>query len=41
MSVQDNSIQSSAQMKVKRWYWALLILGSEVVVSGIVCVIVL
>jgi hypothetical protein len=41
MSVQDKSIQFSAQMKVKWWYWPLLILGSVMVIGGIVCVIVL
>jgi len=41
MSVQDKTIQSSAQVKIKRWYWPLLILGSVMVVGGIVGVIVL
>ncbi|MFH0768323.1 MAG: hypothetical protein V1932_01990 [Chloroflexota bacterium] len=41
MSVQDKSIQSSAQMKAKWWYWPLLILGSVMIVGGIVSVIVL
>jgi hypothetical protein len=41
MSVQGKSIQSSAQVKIKRWYWYLLILGSVMVVGGIVGVIVL
>ena len=41
MSVQDKSIQSSAQVKIKRWYWPLLILGSMMVAGGIVGVIIL
>ena len=41
MSVQDKTIQSSAQVKIKRRYWYLLILGSAMVVGGIVGVIVL
>jgi hypothetical protein len=41
MSVQDKSIQSSARVKIKRWYWPLLILGSMMVVGGIIGVIVL
>ena len=41
MTVQDKSIQYSAQMKLKWWYWPVLILGSVMVVGGIVYVIVL
>jgi hypothetical protein len=41
MSVQVKSIQSSDQVKIKRWYWYLLVLGSVMVVGGIVYVIVL
>jgi hypothetical protein len=41
MNVQEKAIQSSAQMKLKRWYWPLLILGSAMVVGGIVGAIVL
>ena len=41
MSVQDKSIPYPAQMKVKWWYWSLLILGSVMVVGGIVGIIVL
>ena len=41
MSVQEQSIQFSARVKIKRWYWPLLILGSMMVVGGIVGVIVL
>jgi hypothetical protein len=35
MSIQDKAIQSPAQVKIKRWYWYLLILGSAMVVGGI------
>jgi hypothetical protein len=41
MNVQDKSIQSSAQVKIKPWYWYLLVLGSTMVVGGIVWVVVL
>jgi hypothetical protein len=41
MSVQDEAIQSSDQGKIKRWYWYVLILGSAMVIGGIVSVIVL
>jgi hypothetical protein len=40
MSVQEKSIQSSDQVKIKRWYWYLLVLGSVMVVGGIVSLIV-
>jgi hypothetical protein len=41
MSVQDKSIQYSDKVKIKWWYWSLLILGSVVLVGGIVGVIVI
>jgi hypothetical protein len=41
MSIQEKVIQSSAQMKLKWWYWPVLILGSAMVVGGIVWVVVL
>ena len=41
MSVQDKSMQYSVHGKVKWWYWSLLILGSVMVVGGIIGVIVL
>ena len=41
MSAQDKSIQYSVPMKGKWWYWPLLILGSVMVVGGIVGVVVL
>jgi hypothetical protein len=41
MSVQDKSIPYADKVKVKWWYWYLLILGSVMVVGGIVGVIVL
>ena len=41
MSVQDKSIQYSSQVKPKWWYWSLLVLGSVMVVGGIITVIVL
>jgi hypothetical protein len=41
MSVQEKAIQSSAQVKIKWWYWLMLILGSVMVVGGIVSAIVL
>jgi hypothetical protein len=41
MGVQDKSIQYSTQVKIKRWYWYVLILGSVMVVGGIISVIVL
>jgi hypothetical protein len=40
MSVQDKS-HYSAQVKMKWWYWLMLILGSVMVVGGIVSAIVL
>jgi hypothetical protein len=40
MSFKDKAIQSSPQLKIKWWYWPLLILGSVMVVGGIVFVIV-
>ncbi len=41
MSIHEQSIQSSDQVKIKRWYWYLLVLGSVMVVGGIVSVMVL
>ncbi|MGA2671193.1 MAG: hypothetical protein ABSF21_07275 [Dehalococcoidia bacterium] len=41
MSVLDKSIQYSDQVKTKWWYWPLLILGSVMVVGGIVWVVAL
>jgi hypothetical protein len=41
MSVQDKSIQYSAQAKIKQWYWYLLIFGAVMVVGGIIWVVVL
>jgi hypothetical protein len=41
MGVQEKSAQYTAQVKTKWWYWPLLILGSVMVVGGIVGVIVL
>jgi hypothetical protein len=41
MSVQDKSVQYSAQVKTKWWYWPLFILGSVLLVGGIVSIIVL
>jgi hypothetical protein len=41
MNVQEKAIQSSAQVKIKWCYWPLLILGSVMVVGGIVGAIVL
>jgi hypothetical protein len=41
MGVQEKSAQYSAQANTKWWYWPLLILGSVMVVGGIVSVIVL
>jgi len=41
MSAQDKSIQYPAQVTMKWWYWPVLILGSVMVVGGIVGVIVL
>jgi hypothetical protein len=41
MAVQEKSIQYPAQVKTKWWYWPLLILGSVMVVGGIVWVVVL
>jgi hypothetical protein len=40
-NVQDKSIKNSTRVKVKRWYWYLLILGSTMVVGGIFCVVML
>jgi hypothetical protein len=41
MGVQEKSARYSDQVKPKWWYWPLLILGSVMVVGGIVGVIVL
>jgi hypothetical protein len=41
MVIQDKAIQYSAQVKIKWWFWSLLILGSVMVVGGVVAVIVL
>jgi len=41
MGVQEKSAQYSAQVRAKWWYWPLLILGSVMVVGGIIGVIVL
>jgi hypothetical protein len=41
MSVQDKAIQNSDPAKMKRWYWPVLILGSVMVIGGIVWAIVL
>jgi hypothetical protein len=41
MSVKDRSIRNSVQMKIKWWYWTLLILGSVMVVGGIAYIIIL
>jgi hypothetical protein len=41
MSILNKSIQYSAQVKTKWWYWSLLILGSVMVVGGIVWVVAL
>ncbi len=41
MSVQEKSAQYSTQLKMKWWYWPMLILGSVMVVGGIISVIVL
>jgi len=41
MSAQDKWIEYSPQGKMKLWYWPLLILGSVMVVGGIVGAIVL
>jgi hypothetical protein len=41
MSVQDKSIQYSTQVSMKWWYWPLLILGSVMVIGGIVWAIIL
>jgi hypothetical protein len=41
MGVQEKSVQYSARVRTKWWYWPLLILGSVMVVGGIVGVIVL
>lgn len=36
MSVKDKATESSEKLKVKKWYWSVLILGSVMVVGGIV-----
>ena len=41
MGVQEKSIQYSDRVKIKRWYWPVLILGSVMVVGGIVWAIIL
>jgi hypothetical protein len=41
MSVHEQSIQYSDKVKIKRWYWYLLILGSVMVVGGIIGLIVI
>jgi hypothetical protein len=41
MRVQDKAIQYSTHVKIKRWYWPLLILGSAMVIGGIVWAIIL
>jgi hypothetical protein len=41
MGVQEKSAQYPAQVKTKWWYWPVLILGSVMVIGGIVGVIVL
>jgi hypothetical protein len=41
MSAQDKSIEYLPQGKMKWWYWPMLILGSVMVVGGIVGAIVL
>jgi hypothetical protein len=41
MGVQEKSIQYSDRVKIKRWYWPLLILGSVMVVGGIISVFIL
>jgi hypothetical protein len=41
MSVQDKSIEYADQLKLKWWFWPLLILGSVMVIVGIISVIVL
>jgi hypothetical protein len=40
MGVQEKSIDYVAQGKMKWWYWLMLILGSAMIVGGIVSVIV-
>jgi len=40
MSYKEKAIQSSPQFKLKWWYWPLLILGSVMVIGGIVIAIV-
>jgi len=40
MGVQEKSAQYSAQVKMKWWYWPMLILGSVMIVGGIIWVIV-
>jgi len=41
MNVQDKTIESSVQVKIKRWYWYLLILGLGMVIGGVACIIIL
>jgi hypothetical protein len=41
VSAQDKSIQYPALLTMKWWYWPMLILGSVMVVGGIVGVVVL
>ena len=41
MSVHEQSIQYSDKGKIRWWYWPVLILGSVMVVGGIVGVIIL
>jgi len=41
MNVQDKLVQESARVKTKWWYWPLLLLGTLMVVGGIISVIVL
>jgi hypothetical protein len=40
MSVQNESRKYSAEMKAKWWYWPLLILGSVMLIGGIISVII-
>jgi hypothetical protein len=41
MNVQDKEVQDSTRVKIKRWYWPVLILGSVMVVGGTIGVIIL
>jgi hypothetical protein len=41
MGVQDKSIEYITQRRMKWWYWFMLILGSIMIIGGIVYVIVL